>query len=276
MKHLKLLLGALAFACVFQVSGITSEAAFYYAQHDDASPYVAHNLYAELDENWTRIDALSYYQSPDWGYLYDQPDELEWRWGKVVQYEEGRFFDAERYAADYPDLAAAFGNNRAALWNHYKTSGMAEGRIVHATDERNEAILRMMDVADSITNAEMTDADKVLAVHDWLLDHCVYGESGAKYYAYGYGPILGLNGVCHDYSMSFMLFMQYLGIDARYLANEAHGWNAVKLNGQWLYLDVTWDDCYYDGGAYKYQFYLLDYAQMSSLESHGQVAAVVD
>ena len=37
-------------------------------------------------------------------------------------------FDANYYASRYPDLQAAFGNNQAALFNHFVTCGMAEGR----------------------------------------------------------------------------------------------------------------------------------------------------
>lgn len=37
-------------------------------------------------------------------------------------------FDAEYYAATYPDVRAAFGNDAAALYNHYITYGKAEGR----------------------------------------------------------------------------------------------------------------------------------------------------
>lgn len=39
-------------------------------------------------------------------------------------------FDAEQYANDYPDLKAAFGYDRAALLNHYRTYGILEGRKV--------------------------------------------------------------------------------------------------------------------------------------------------
>lgn len=37
-------------------------------------------------------------------------------------------FDAGYYAARYPELAAVFGNNESALFNHFVTCGMAEGR----------------------------------------------------------------------------------------------------------------------------------------------------
>lgn len=43
-------------------------------------------------------------------------------------------FDSIRYAADYPDLAAAFGNDKNALYNHYITNGRKEGRKAYNTD----------------------------------------------------------------------------------------------------------------------------------------------
>lgn len=44
-------------------------------------------------------------------------------------------FDYMRYANDYADLKAAFGYNAAALYNHYITYGIVEGRIVYSTLE---------------------------------------------------------------------------------------------------------------------------------------------
>lgn len=41
-------------------------------------------------------------------------------------------FDYVRYADDYPDLKAAFGLDAAALYNHYITCGIREGRAAYA------------------------------------------------------------------------------------------------------------------------------------------------
>lgn len=41
-------------------------------------------------------------------------------------------FDAKAYADAYPDLKAAFGYDKNALWNHYINYGKAEGRTVTA------------------------------------------------------------------------------------------------------------------------------------------------
>lgn len=40
-------------------------------------------------------------------------------------------FDAEYYAEQYPDLKAAFGNNEKALYQHFLTYGVKEGRVMN-------------------------------------------------------------------------------------------------------------------------------------------------
>ena len=39
-----------------------------------------------------------------------------------------KFFDADLYAKAYPDVARVYGNDKEALWNHYVTYGLKEGR----------------------------------------------------------------------------------------------------------------------------------------------------
>lgn len=45
---------------------------------------------------------------------------------------DGTVFDAEFYAATYPDVVQAFGTDEAALYNHYVAYGKAEGRLPYA------------------------------------------------------------------------------------------------------------------------------------------------
>lgn len=65
---------------------------------------------------------------------------------------ENYYFGADRYAADYPDLYVVFGKNKSALWNHYKTFGIAEGRTAYGTTDEVNARLRVFEVASSITD----------------------------------------------------------------------------------------------------------------------------
>lgn len=46
-------------------------------------------------------------------------------------------FDPAYYAARYPDVVNALGTDSVALYNHYVTNGIYEGRYANATDEAN-------------------------------------------------------------------------------------------------------------------------------------------
>lgn len=50
-------------------------------------------------------------------------------------------FDAEYYAAIYPDVVAAFGTSRDAMLKHYTTYGQSEGRLSYAPGTDVQAIL---------------------------------------------------------------------------------------------------------------------------------------
>lgn len=50
---------------------------------------------------------------------------------------DGNTFDAEFYAATYPDVAAVYGNNETLLYQHYLLCGKAEGRLPYAQGAGN-------------------------------------------------------------------------------------------------------------------------------------------
>ena len=68
--------------------------------------------------------------------------------------------------------------------------------------------------------------------------------------------------------LEFEYFMDVLGIECELISGTAnngngtwvgHAWNKVKIDGKWLYIDVTWDDPIPDRGAnvYWYKYYLV-------------------
>ena len=75
-----------------------------------------HNI---LDENSSKIPkGTLQYMASKFKIEYTQEDL------KALK----KIFDANLYAKAYPDVAAAYGNDREALWNHYVTHGIKEGR----------------------------------------------------------------------------------------------------------------------------------------------------
>lgn len=101
----------------------------------------------------------------------------------------------------------------------------------------------------------MTDYQKEIALHDWICDHVRYDydpDIGEKTTCSYSGLVDGL-AVCEGYSELFTELLHRAGIDAatvygfvhpaeRY-PNNSHAWNIVCIDGDWYYVDVTWDDC---------------------------------
>lgn len=183
-------------------------------------------------------------------------------------------FDYVRYANEYPDLMAAFGLDKKALFQHYQQSGIAEGRKGYSTNEEINAKLQIYEMADSVTAGCITEEEKVKAVHDWLVKNVAYDYDNyvlktIPNSSYGIaGPILYGKAVCQGYAEAFEYFMDVLGIECEMVTGTAdngsgiwtgHAWNKVKLNESWYYIDVTWNDPLPDRGAnvYWYKYYLI-------------------
>lgn len=113
---------------------------------------------------------------------------------------------------------------------------------------------------------EMTDLEKVISAHDWLVANCqydpyvgtgenqyiasdgtVYSEEPAVYTSYG--AFVNRNVVCQGYALAFKVLMDRAGIPCCYVRSDAmhHAWNMVQLDGNWYHVDVTWDDPTYEG-----------------------------
>lgn len=180
-------------------------------------------------------------------------------------------FDHVRYAAENPDVVAYYGMDPHALYQHYMTSGILEGRKAYPTDKRTEAIIKIYDLAETITKDCTTDSQRINAVHDWMVRNIAYDydnylagtipdRSGTQE-----GAILYGKAVCGGYAVTFCSFMDALGIECEYISGEGngggHGWNRVMLNGRWRYIDVTWDDPVPDQGPNApvcYTYYMVE------------------
>ena len=113
-----------------------------------------------------------------------------------------------------------------------------------------------------------SDYEKILFVHDYIIDNVSYDYSEEYFSAYE-GLYYGKT-VCKGYALLTYKMLTELDVPCRYLVgvyNEGgddgqgqnHAWNMVKLGSSWYYLDTTWDDnCYEKSGMeeYKYAYFL--------------------
>lgn len=107
-------------------------------------------------------------------------------------------------------------------------------------------------VCQRLIKPTMTDFEKELVIHDYLIDNCRYDVEGYKntsimaesYSAYG---VLCLGtAVCEGYAEAAMLLLNRVGVECRIITGtsrgEGHAWNLVNIEGAYYHLDVTWDD----------------------------------
>lgn len=91
-----------------------------------------------------------------------------------------------------------------------------------------------------------TDYEKLLYIHDRIVDNTVYTNNGALYEYEADGPLIYGKAVCEGYAKAFMYLAQSLGFECVCVIGTANGeqhmWNLVKLYGMWYNVDVTWDD----------------------------------
>ncbi|QIB70051.1 DUF4430 domain-containing protein [Aminipila butyrica] len=127
-------------------------------------------------------------------------------------------------------------------------------------------------------SAEMTDLEKLLSLHDWLVNHCQYNQAGHlngkadTMNAYtAYGALVEGDAVCQGYSMALNLLLQKAGVSSHYVSGQDHSWNVVKIAGSWYHVDSTWaDDTPDRPGAVKHDYFLLSDEQIKDQTHHSQ------
>lgn len=127
--------------------------------------------------------------------------------------------------------------------------------------EKDAAILsKCREILAACVTEEMTDVQRELALHDWLVQNCfgrydrtVYDPRtprGREDNQNPYGLLVKGYGICLGYATSFQLLMDLAGVECSTVVGAAssssqdHAWNMVKLDGEWYCVDVTWDSSY--------------------------------
>lgn len=90
---------------------------------------------------------------------------------------------------------------------------------------------------------DMSDAEKVLYVHDYIISSCEYDENIEKFSAYD--CLVNNSAVCMGYALAYELILEdYLGIECSVVVSDSenHSWNYVKIGNKWYHSDLTADD----------------------------------
>lgn len=120
----------------------------------------------------------------------------------------------------------------------------------------DELVTVINNAKDELMFDGMTDLDKLLLAHDYIIDKNAYylevKEDGTKYYGDGYsynayGILVNKKGVCQGLSYAYPALLKAMGYPTenirQIISDElTHMWNFVKLGTKWYHVDLTWDD----------------------------------
>ena len=153
-------------------------------------------------------------------------------------------------------------------WNAYRDG----------TTPSNAEAAKLLQQAQSVVNQViqpgMSDLDKELALHDYIINNCRYlideenRHTGDARGFFDYGCCQ-----CSGYCDTFWLLGTMAGLDVEIISGEVndpldpdtaqkynvdsngHAWNLIQLDGKWYGLDVTWDDPVGDEDSLTYTYF---------------------
>ncbi len=101
---------------------------------------------------------------------------------------------------------------------------------------------------------DLTDVQKALILHDRIINRCDYYKENAdagtlpKASYTPYGVVINEMAVCQGYAELYSYLLKCVGIESylcsSYIMN--HVWNIIVIDGEYYYVDVTWDDPTWD------------------------------
>ena len=101
---------------------------------------------------------------------------------------------------------------------------------------------------------DMTDAERVRVLHDYLVMNCEYDIENYKagkitqVSRLAYGALVDKKAVCQGYCAAFSLLCDRAGVRCFVVggnapnSSDSHAWNVVLINGTKYYIDTTHDD----------------------------------
>lgn len=197
--------------------------------------------------------------------LGDLNQHIDGYYGEINEYSYRNSLNRGYYSAVfYAEISDNYYAERIALGKLSRSK--ATKRAVKLADKAEK-------ILEKVTEDGMTDYEKELAIHDYIVAHGEYGyikgeEKEQSYEAYGI--LVKEKGVCQAYAEATQLLLHLSGIESKIVVGtdkekgENHAWNLVKLDGEWYQLDTTWDDPAPDKeGRVLYTYFNLTDEQMA-------------
>ena len=138
--------------------------------------------------------------------------------------------------------------------------------------------------ADEIIASEikdnMSEKDKIKAIHDYIINHSVYDkeradsvtnaeENTSSYHSESaYGALIEGHAICSGFSDAMEIILNKLGITSYKISSPTHIWNLIYTDNTWKHLDLTWDNPVVNTGEKMllHDFFLIDTKNLKDLD----------
>ena len=85
-----------------------------------------------------------------------------------------------------------------------------------------------------------SEYDMALWLHDWTVDQLEYDHN--LNWCSAESGLTRHQGTCESYQRIYSKLLDAAGIANGRITGNGHTWNAVKIDGKWCQMDLTWDD----------------------------------
>ncbi|MDE5605441.1 MAG: hypothetical protein K2I73_07650 [Eubacterium sp.] len=109
--------------------------------------------------------------------------------------------------------------------------------------ETDRFIHSMIDDIAKQASSYKTDIEKLIFIHNYLVENLEYGNDDSSENNI-YGALVLKKTKCVGYSEAFRYIAEKAGIKTYIVSSSklAHAWNMVLINGNYFFVDCTWDD----------------------------------
>ena len=183
--------------------------------------------------------------------------------GKAIEEEINRL----KYANPYEAYNVSSYNMQMSSWSGSNKVKIKVDCVYKMTAEmESELNVKVKEIVESITTESMSQSEKELAIHDWIVNNTRYDKSYTIYDPYN--TLINNTGVCEGYSLLAQKMFTIAGIKSIIVEGtsqgESHAWNMVYIDNKWRHVDVTWDDPVSSKDVLSHEYYNLTDKQISS------------
>ena len=113
---------------------------------------------------------------------------------------------------------------------------------VIVNDAARPSVTQIVDdaVAQCRQQTNGSEYDMALWLHDWTLDQLEYDHN--LNWCSAESGLTRHQGTCKSYQRIYSELLDAAGIANGRITGNGHTWNAVKIDGKWCQMDLTWDD----------------------------------